>query len=101
MPEALFHGDQDIGVAAGFDEDHPVWVKTGEMQGRGEQVAPFHAPEHGAYGSRQNSGEKYGGGRVVSQFAAAGDLVQRPGRQAAVWQMIVYGLDIKRKDRMP
>lgn len=100
MPKALFHGDQDIGVAAGFDEDHTVWVKTGEMQGRGEQVAPFHAPENGAFGSRQNSGEKYGGGRVVSQFAAAGHFVQRACCQPAIWQMLVYGFDIEGKDRM-
>lgn len=100
MSEALFHGDQDIGVAADFDEDHPVWVKTGEMEGRGEQVAPFHTPENGAFGSRQNSGEKYGGCRVVSQFAAAGHLVQRAGCQPAVRQMIVYDFDIEREDGM-
>ncbi len=101
MPEALFHGDQDIGVAAGFYEDHPVWVKTGEMQGRGEQVAPIHAPENGAFGSRQNSGEKYGGSRVVSQFAAASHFVQRAGRQPAVRQMLIYGFDIEGEDGMP
>lgn len=100
MPKALFHGDQDIGVAAGFDEDQPVWVKTGEMQGRGEQVAPFHAPENGACGSRQDSGEKYGGCRVVGQLAAASHFVQRACCQPTVRQMFVYGLDIERQDGM-
>ncbi len=96
MPKTFLHGDQDIGVAAGFDEDHPVGVKAGEMQGRGEQVAPFHAPEDSAFCPRQNPSEEDGCGSVVSQFAAAGNFVQRARGQAAVRQMIVYDFDIER-----
>ncbi len=46
MPKAFLHREQHIGVAARLDMDQPVRMKTREMEGRREEVAPAQAPEN-------------------------------------------------------
>ena len=36
--QTLLNQGQDIGVAMGFDEDHPVWVKAHLHETGGKQI---------------------------------------------------------------
>lgn len=78
-----FHCQQDIAVAAGLDMGHPVGMKTGKMQRRSKQIAPAQAPEHRAIDARKNAGKENGGAGVIGKIRAAGDFMQRTGRNSA------------------
>ena len=101
MPQAFFHREEDIGVAARLDMDHAVGVQPREVKGRGEQVVPAQAPEDGALGSREDAGEEDRRARIVGQVGASGDLMERAGRDAAARKPRIDRLDAERNDLVP
>lgn len=84
--QALLHREQDIGVAAGLDIDDPIWMKTGEMKGRGKQVAPAQAPEDGTFHSRQDSRQKDRRTRLVREIGTAHHFMESTCSNASARQ---------------
>ena len=87
MAQAFLHREQDIGVAARLDMNHPVRMQPGKIERGGEQVPPAQAPEHRAFEPGQNAGQEDGGCGIVGELGAARHLVQGPGGKAAAWEM--------------
>ncbi len=83
MAQAFLHRQQDVGVAARLDMDHSVRRQAGQVEGRGEQVAPAQAPEYRAVDPREDAGQEDRRGGIVAKLGAAGDLVQRAGGEAS------------------
>lgn len=89
MAQTFFHGGQHMRVAAGLDEDDPVGMEAGEMEGGREQIAPAQAPEYRAVEAGENAGEEDRRGGIVGQVAATRHLMQRAGSYPAAGQMRV------------
>ena len=100
MAEAFLHREQDIGVAARFDMDQPVRMQSREMKRRGEEVAPSKAPEDRAFAPSENAREENGRARIVGKLGAAGEFVERPGRDSMPGDSRVEILDPERDDVM-
>lgn len=96
MTQALLHREQDIGVAAGLDIDDPIWMKTGEMKGRGKQVAPAQAPEDGAFHSSQDSCQKDRCARLVREIGTAHHLMESACSNASARQSLIQFVDAER-----
>ena len=101
MAKAFLHREQHARIAACLDVYHPIGMQPGEMQRRGEQVAPAQAPEHRPLDPREDAGEEDRGAGVVGQVGTAGDFMQRAGRETAAGQMTVERLDPERDGRAP
>lgn len=92
MSQTLFHGEQDIRVAAGLDINHPVRMESREMQGGREQVTPPQAPQDRPLDARQNAGEEDRRTGIVGQVGTAGNLMQRAARDPAAGQPRIDGV---------
>lgn len=97
MAQAFLHRDEDIGVAAHLDEDHPVGMQAGEMERGGKQIPPAQAPQDSPFGPREDAREEDCRRRIVAERRAAGDFMKRPHGDPAGGQMLVYGLDTERQ----
>lgn len=93
MPQAFFHREQHIRVAAGLDIDHAVRMKTREVKRRFEQVTPAQAPEDGSLHARQNPCKENGRARIIRQIGAARHFVERTCCNAAAWQSLIQFVD--------
>lgn len=69
--------------------NHAVWVKSGEVQCRREEVAPAQAPQHWAFHPRQDASEEDRCAGVVGEVGAARHLMKGAGREPTAWQSIV------------
>lgn len=101
MPQAFFHREQDIGVAACLDMNDAVGVQTGEIERGCEQVAPAQAPEDRALDPRENACQKHRRRRIVAKLGASGQLVERAGRDTAAWQLAIKRGNPERHGRVP
>ena len=93
MAQAFLHGDEHVGVVAGLDEDHSVGVKSRQLEGRREEVAPAQTPEDDPFEAREDAGQEDGRRRVVGQVRASRHVVERAGSDPAAGQMPVDRLD--------
>jgi hypothetical protein len=100
-PQALLHGEQHIGVAAGLHMDDPVGMQAGEVQRRGKQVTPAQAPEDRALQPCQDAAQEDRRARVVGQVGTAGNLVQRASDQATRREVPIDLGDTKRQRLVP
>jgi hypothetical protein len=99
MSNSFLETGQHRLLVAGVDKDDTVRTETDLGQGRREEVLPGDAPEHLAFRSGGDAGREQGSRRTIDGgIAAAGNLVQRPERQAAAGQPVVYGPDPKRQN---
>lgn len=96
MPQAFFHGEQHIAVAAGLDVDHPVGMETSKMQGRGEQVPPAQTPKHRTLDPGEDTGQENRGAGIIGQVRTTGDLVEGARRHAAAGQVAIDSVQAKR-----
>lgn len=96
IAQAFFHREQHVRIAARFDMDHPVGMQAGEMQGRGEQVAPAQAPENRSLDPGKDAGEEDRRAGIVGEFRTAGYLVERAGCDAAPRQPRIQRIDAER-----
>lgn len=99
MAKSLLETGQDGLFVAGLDMDDPVGRQASLGQRRGEEVLAGDAPEHLAAGPCGNAGGEQRRGRAVDGAgAAAGDLVERAERQAAVRKVVVQDLQAEWQD---
>lgn len=83
MAQTLFHRQQHVRVAAGFDMDDPIWMESCQMQGGREQVAPPQTPEDRTFDTRQDTGKEDRRARIVRQIETTRYFVQSPCGDAA------------------
>ncbi len=93
LAQTFLHREEHVGVAASLDVNYAVRMQPCQVKGRGEEVAPAEAPKNRALYTRENSGEKYGSARLISQIGTARDLVKGAGGYATAWQATINALD--------
>jgi len=89
MTQAFFHRQQNVGVAAGLDVDHPVRVQPGKAERWREKIAPAQAPENRTVDTCENAREENGRRGVIAEFGAAGDFVEGATGKAASGKVAV------------
>lgn len=98
MAQTLLHREEHIDVAASLDVDDAVWMEPGQVKGGGEEIAPAKTPENRAFYARENSGEKDGRARLISQITTARDLMERATGYPAAGKTTIDTLEAKGND---
>jgi len=98
--KAFLHRKQHVGVAAGFDMNDAVRMKSSNMQGGGEQISPAQTPKHRPLAAREDAGEEDCRARVVGEIGAPGNFVESAGRDPAARQARIQRLYAKRESAM-
>ena len=98
MAQTFLHREEHIDVAASLDVDHAVWMQPGQVKSGSEEIAPAETPENRAFYARENSGEKNGRARLISQITTASDLMERATGYPAAWKTTIDALEAERND---
>lgn len=65
MPQAFLDAEQHRSLVAAIGINHPVRMKTGTGESRGEEIAFLQAPQHRACQASQHAGGEQRRGRAV------------------------------------
>jgi hypothetical protein len=77
MPQALFHGREDLAILPGLDKDDPIGVEADASETGREQIAAAKAPKDGTIKPSNASGHKHRrDSRVFGGKARPARLVQ-------------------------
>lgn len=99
MPQTLFEGLENRAFVPRLDIDDPCCRKADLGDGWGEEVLPGHAPEHLAFGPRDNTGCKERRSRAIDRpVAAPSHLMKRPQSQTSSRKMAIDDIDAKGQD---
>lgn len=99
MPQSLLETGKDGRLVTCFDIDDAVGIEASLRQCRRKKVGLRDAPEHLAFGTRENAGREQGGRRAIDDpLRAAGDLVQCPAGQTSAWQPRIDCVDSEREN---
>ena len=91
FPQSLFHGGQDVLLAKGLGEDHPVRMQPCIHEARRKEVAPVEAPQNGAsQPGGDPRGKKRGRAREFTRRASFDDVMEGSLRKPSSGQPEIH-----------